>query len=355
MIFNFGESDLHEGLAFVSVIIPTKNEEKRISSCIESLENSDYPKDKFELIVIDGCSVDKTIDIVKKMQKKYKNIRLICTDGANTSVGRNIGIKSASGDIIINFSGHALAEKNFIRILSTKLQYSENSIAGVGCKDRIPMDQLSSIAQYIECITNTKLGGSILNQYENMMLPEEGFADSISFTAYKREIFEKVGFFDPALPSGDDAELNLRIRKAGYKLLYTPTTCVYRYRREKLKDFFWQMFNYGRSRMQIIKAHLNSIRLVYLIPALFVVYLFTFFALLFLKNMMLFTAWGSVFSIYFLLILGFSIKLLFSKKNLKLLIFCPILYFIQHFAYGLGLLLETVPFKQRSYEGRSSE
>lgn len=343
-----------ESSALVSVIIPTKNEEKRISSCIESLEKSDYPKDKFELIVIDGCSVDNTIDIVKKMQKKYKNIRLICTDGANTSVGRNIGIKSASGDIIINFSGHALAEKNFIRMLSTKLQCSEKSIAGVGCRDRIPMDQSSSLAQYIGCVINTKLGGSML-QYENMMFPEERFADSISFTAYRREIFEKVGFFDPALPSGDDAELNLRIRKAGYKLLYTPATCVYRYRREKLKDFFWQMFNYGRNRVQIFKKHPNSTRLVYLIPALFVVYLFTFFALFFFKNMMLFTAWSSVILIYFGLILGFSIKLSFSKKNLKLLIICPVLYFIEHFAYGLGLLIGTVSPKRRSYEGQSSE
>lgn len=340
--------------AFVSVIIPTKNAEKHIFTCIESLEKSDYPNDKFELIVIDGGSVDKTVDIVKKLQKKYANIRLIFADGANTSVGRNIGIKSASGDIIINFSGHAVAEKDFIRVLSTKLQDSENNIAGVGCKDGIPVDQSTSIAQYIECITSTKLGGSAMHQH--MEFHGEQFSDSISFTAYRREIFEKVGFFDPALPSGDDAELNLRIRKAGYKLLHTPATCIYRYRREKLKDFFWQMFNYGRSRMQIIKKHPNSIRLVYLIPELFVAYLFTFFALLFLNSTMLFTAWISGIFIYFLLLLGFSIKISFSKKNLKLLIVCPILYFTEHFAYGLGLLLETVSFKRRSHKkGESSE
>ena len=86
-----------ESSAFVSVIIPTKNEEKHIFACIESLEKSDYPKDKFELIVIDGGSVDKTVDIVQKLQKKYGNICLIRGDGANTSVGRNVGIKSASG------------------------------------------------------------------------------------------------------------------------------------------------------------------------------------------------------------------------------------------------------------------
>ena len=343
-----------ESSAFVSVIIPTKNEEKHISSCIESLEKSDYPKDKFELIVIDGGSVDKTVDIVKKLQKKYGNIRLICADGANTSVGRNIGIKNAAGDIIINFSSHALAEKDFIRVLSTKLQCSEKSIVGVGCKDKIPVDQPSSIAKYVDCITSTKLGGTMMHQH--MQLHREQFADSISFTAYRRKIFGEVGFFDPALPSGDDAELNSRIRKAGYKLLYTPATCVYRYRREKLKGFFWQMFNYGQSRMRISKKHPSSIRLVYLIPALFVVYLLTLLTLPFLNNTMLLTVWGSGIFIYFLLLLGFSIKLSFSKKDLKLLIVCPILYFIEHFAYGLGLLLETISFKRGSHKkGDGSE
>jgi len=69
-------------------------------------------------------------------------------------------------------------------------------------------------------------------------------------------------------------------------------------------------------------------------------------ALFFLNNMMLFTAWSLGIFIYFLLLLAFSIKLSFSKKNPFLLIVCPILYFIEHFAYGLGLLSETVSFKR---------
>lgn len=344
------KEDLLETSVFVSVIIPAKNEEKHIFACIESLEKLDYPRDRFELIVIDSGSVDKTVDIVKKLQKRYENIRLICADRANTSVQRNIGIKSASGDIIVNFSGHALAEKNFIRVLSTKLQYSEKSIAGVGCKNRMPMDQSSSIARSIDCITSTKLGGAMLHPYMDSY--REQFADSIAFTAYRKEIFEKVGFFDPDIPSGDDAELNSRIRKADYKLLYTPSTCVYHYKREKLKDFFWQMFNYGRSRMHIMKKHLDSIRLVYLVPALFVVWLFTFLALPFLNNTTLTIAWSLGIFIYFALLLGFSIKSSLLKKNLKLLIICPILYFIEHIAYGLGLLLELVSFKLRSHKKR---
>jgi cellulose synthase/poly-beta-1,6-N-acetylglucosamine synthase-like glycosyltransferase len=337
----FSEKDkLLQTLPFVSVIIPTRNEEEHISTCIESLEESDYPKDKFELIVVDGGSVDKTITIILKLQKKYNNISLICENEANTSVGRNIGIKNAAGDLIINFSSHTLAEKNFIRILSTKLHYSENNIAGVGCRDKIPVNQLSYVAQCIDSITSTKFGGSFMHQ--QMEFREEQFVDSISFTAYKRKILEKIGFFDPDIPSGDDAELNLRLKKAGYKLLYTPETCVYRYKREKLKDFFWQMFKYGRSRMRISKKHSDSLSLVYVVPMLFILYLFLFPVVFFLNNVLLLTVWALVGAIYLLLVLSFSIHLSFSRRNLKFSIVCMTLFFIEHLAYGSGLLLELI-------------
>lgn len=337
------ESNLLRTLPFISIIIPTKNEEKHISACIQSLEESDYPKDGFELIVIDGGSTDNTINVIRKMQKKYANIRLICEKEANTSVGRNIGLKNATGELIINFSSHAIAEKNFIKVLSTKLHNSENDIAGVGCKDKIPPDQSSRVARCIESVTNTKLGGSLMHQ--QMEFHKEDFADSISFTAYKRNVLEKVGFFDPTIPSGDDAELNLRLKKAGYNLLYTPDTCVYRYKREKVTDFFWQMFNYGRSRMRINQKHSESLNFVYAMPMLFILYLFMFPIVILLNNSVLLTAWVSVLFLYLLLVTGFSVMLSLRKRNLPLFIVCATLYIVEHFAYGSGLISELVASK----------
>lgn len=337
------ESNLPRPLPFVSIIIPTKNEEKHISACIQSLEESDYPKDGFELIVIDGGSTDNTINIIQKLQKEYANLRLVCEEEANTSVGRNIGLKNAAGELIINFSSHAIAEKNFVKVLSAKLHNSENNVAGVGCKDKIPSDQSSRVAQCIESITNTKLGGSLMHQ--QMEFHEEDFADSISFTAYKRNVLEKVGFFDPTIPSGDDAELNLRLRKAGYNLLYTPDTCVYRYKREKVRDFFWQMFNYGRSRMRISQKHSESVNFVYAIPMLFILYLFMFPIVILLNNSLLLIVWASVLFLYLLLVIGFSIMLSLRKRSLRHFFLCAILYIAEHFAYGSGLISELVASK----------
>lgn len=340
---------VHSELGVISVIIPTKNEEKYISKCIESLESSDYPTEKLDLIVIDGGSADKTVDLVENLQRKYMNIRLIRYDGANTSVARNIGVKNSRGEIIFNFSSHALVEKGSLRILSTKLRNAAREVVGVGCKDRLPEDQSSLIAVCIDSITNTILGGKMMHQHAT--LKDERYFDSISFTAYRKDLFKEIGYFDPAFPAGDDAEFNLRIKEAGYKLLYTPETCVYRYRREKLKSFFWQTFKYGRSRMQINKAHDNSIRLAYVVPLVFAVYMSALVGLLFFSNILLLIGWGLGFFIYFLLLLAFSLKLSFHERKLSMLILCPLLYLTEHFAYGLGLLAGVVSVKRAMYNG----
>lgn len=320
----------------VSVIIPTKNEEDYISKCIESLESSDYPNEKLELMIVDGGSADKTVEMIENLQRKYNNIRLICHKGANTSVGRNIGVKNSTGDIAFNFSSHALVEKKTIRVMATKLRNSPSEVVGVGCKDKLPIDQSSTIALGIDSITSTVLGGSLMHQ--QVTSKEERYFDSISFTIYRKKIFEEIGFFNPAFPAGDDAEFNLRIKKAGYKLLYTPDTYVYRYRRERLKKFFWQMFQYGKTRMQINRKHSYSVRLAYVIPLLFVAYIFALIGLLFTSNLPLIMGWSLGVFMYFFAVLAFSIKISLNTKKPSMFALCPLLYLAEHFGYGLGLL-----------------
>ena len=91
-------------IPFISVIIPMRNEEKYIQKCIESFINQDYPKNYFEIIVVDGSSEDRSSEIVTELIKSHINIQLIENKKKITPVALNIGIKQAMGDIIIIFS-----------------------------------------------------------------------------------------------------------------------------------------------------------------------------------------------------------------------------------------------------------
>ena len=81
---------------FISIVVPTRNEEKNIEACLKSILNLDFPKDKYEILVIDGMSTDRTVEIASKYP-----VRIIENPMYKIGPAHNIGIKEAEGDIIV--------------------------------------------------------------------------------------------------------------------------------------------------------------------------------------------------------------------------------------------------------------
>ena len=316
---------------FISIVIPVYNEEKNIGKCLDSLLNQNYPEDKYEIIVVDGNSEDNTKKIVEKYTKKYSNIKILDNPERNTAVGRNIGIKNSKGDFILNFSGHAFAEKNLLSTLSKKLIDADKSIAGVGC--RFETITNNSISKGIHFVLTSKLGGfgTTFNQPE-----KECFMDSIAFTLYRREIFDEVGLFDPDFWVGQDGELNLRIREKGYKLLYSPETKVYHEKRDSFSSYSSQMFKYGVAAYKRIKKHKNS-KIIYFMPSLTIISLLFFLLLSLFYKVFLYLILFYALS-YIIISLTYSIKSTIKEKNPRYLFITVPLYIITHFCYGIGFL-----------------
>lgn len=98
---------------FVSVILPTYNEEYHIQSYIESLIAQTYPREYMEWIIIDGDSADSTREILQNYIKSYP-ITLIINIAYKTPISLNLGIKASKGDIIILFDAHAEFPSDYI-------------------------------------------------------------------------------------------------------------------------------------------------------------------------------------------------------------------------------------------------
>jgi len=79
---------------FVSIIVPTRNEEKYIGQCLKSLASQTYPKDKFEVIIVDGLSEDKTLQVVKSFSEKLC-LRILENSKKVQVFGLNLGIEVA--------------------------------------------------------------------------------------------------------------------------------------------------------------------------------------------------------------------------------------------------------------------
>lgn len=315
----------------VSVVVPVRNEEKYIEECLDSLINQDFPDAEYEIIVVDGESEDQTRDIVEEHLEGFKNIRLVENPQRNVAEGKRIGFEEAEGDFVIDFGGHSFADEDFISKLVSRLEKSDDDVAGVGCVHEIPPDE-SSIPRAIGKALATPFGGlgTTFRQMEN-----ERVVDSVAFTAYKKDIVDEVG--GPSNPKlehkGNDAELGLRLKEAGYKLIQIPNTSAYHHKRDSLGDFWKWIVNYGVGRANIVKMHgLNNP--YYLLPSILVIGgLFVAFMSLFSSIFRLFFVFSV--SAYFLASFVSSATICDSVKEIPLLM---VVYLIEHFGYGVGFL-----------------
>lgn len=94
----------------LSVIIPTLNEEKNIEMCLKSALNQDFPREKYEIIVSDGGSKDKTVQIARKYADK-----VLVTKSKGVWYGRNYGAKFAKGKYLVFIDADTDLDSNYLK------------------------------------------------------------------------------------------------------------------------------------------------------------------------------------------------------------------------------------------------
>ena len=100
---------------FVTIVIPCRNEKKYIRACLDSILANDYPKDKVEILVVDGMSDDKTRAIIERYARSYSFIRILGNPRRITPCALNIGIKNAQGDIVLRSDAHSIYASSYIK------------------------------------------------------------------------------------------------------------------------------------------------------------------------------------------------------------------------------------------------
>jgi len=322
---------LEENKLFVSIIIPCRNEKNLIGKCLDSIVANSYSKDKLEVLVIDGLSEDGTREVIKKFAEKYSFVRLLDNPKKITPVALNIGIKNARGEIITRMDAHTTYEKDYVaKCLRYLKKYNADNVGGIW---KILPQEKTLVGEAIVFALSHPFG--VGNAYYRFTPKEPKWVDTVPFFCCKKEIFDKVGFFNENLARGQDMELNLRLKRAGGKILLVPEITSYYYARSNLKDFFRHNFKNGVWAILPFKfTKYTPVSWRHLIPLVFVVGL--------LGSLMLasFFFWGKIlffliFGSYLLLVLLFSLKISY-EKGLKYLFAMPIIFAALHISYGLG-------------------
>jgi len=324
-------------LPLVSIIIPCRNEKKFIARCLESVLENDYSKDKIEIFIVDGMSIDGTREIIKDYIQKYHFIKLIDNHKYIASSALNIGVRESKGIIIVRMDAHATYDKSYIsKCVSYLEKYSADNVGGV--ISIIPRKNTfigRGIAKAMSSILGT--GGA---KYKTGSKKFEE-VDTVPFGCFRRNVFNRIGFFNENLKRSQDMDFNLRLRKVGGKIYLFSDVVSYYYVRSSLKDFFVHNFEDGIWAIYPLKFTKTFFKLRHYAPLVFVFGLIiTFFMGIFSKLFYYFFLF-EIFA-YALIILCAAIKVSVDEKDGTYLFSLPVALATRHFAYGLGSIFGII-------------
>lgn len=337
-------------MVYLSIVVPIRNEEKFIQSTLSQLGKQQYPRERYEILVVDGMSTDSTPNIVKEFIAAHpeQNIKLLENPGQLSSRARNVGVRNAHGEIIAFIDGHVYVPDDQLFANIEKLVTKNDAIA-LARPQHLDVPELdeNSKAYWISVARKTWLGHST----KSFIYGEhEGFVDPTSSGfAYHRSLFEKVGYFDEFFDAAEDVEFNYRVKQSGVMAYTSHKLLVYYYPREHFQALFKQQTRYGAGRARFVKKHPQSFSIETLVP----VAVFVFFMLFPLAMVVQFPArfafavtglavlyWGVLF--------GTAIKEVLPRKRFWPTLLVSFGIWITHMGLGWGFSKQFV----KNYVGR---
>lgn len=219
----------------LSIIIPTLNSEETISHCLSSIFSAYPPSEPFEVLLVDGGSKDKTLEIACKYPVKI----LICKE-RGIGIARNLGLREAKGRIVCFTDSDCVVEKRWLDKISDF--FSKNrEVDGVG----------GLVLWYKEEATKLQeLAGRIF--VENQGFPDHEVEarmrsfDGVLFDAncaYKKNVLLSISGFPE--PVGLGHELSWKLAQNGKILVFTPNLRVFHIFPKSLQRLFQQQFRWG--------------------------------------------------------------------------------------------------------------
>jgi glycosyltransferase involved in cell wall biosynthesis len=223
-------------LPFFSIIIPTFNRPKALEMCLETLSDLDYPRDCFEIIVVDDGSAFSLENIVELFWDRLEII--LCEEShVGPAVARNIGVSRAKGEFLAFTDDDCRPDRRWLRVLAGCLEADPDSIVGGRTINALSANAFSEASQLVT--------DYLYDYYQNISTP--------SFTtnnlAMARQTFQGMSGFDTdfSFAAGEDREFCSRALSQDTKLVFCSDAVVYHWHHLTFAGFWWQHFRYGQA------------------------------------------------------------------------------------------------------------
>ena len=246
----------------VTLIVPVLNEASDIAACLDAIRAQRYPRERLEVVVVDGESTDATVDIVRRAMAEDSRIRLLDNPERGMAHGLNVGIHAAGSEFVGAVSGHCALPDSYVRDVVGALERTGAWAVG----GRIVRRGRSPLQRAIAAATSSPIGvGDSAHNYAT----SAGWVETVFPGFWRREVFDDVGLFDPTMIANEDNELSLRIRKAGGRIWYDPSIEIEYVPRDFLGPLFAQYRLYAKGKICVLRKHGGGLRWRHGVPGAF--------------------------------------------------------------------------------------
>ncbi|MBE5987170.1 cellulose synthase/poly-beta-1,6-N-acetylglucosamine synthase-like glycosyltransferase [Lacrimispora xylanisolvens] len=271
----------------VTVMVPAHNESIVLKKTMEALIKFDYPKDRYEIIVVNDNSTDDSAQVLKTIQHNNPSAKIIVinTDrvvgGKGKSNALNIALSVASGSVIAIYDADNTPEKQALKILVENLM-SDDKLGAVIGKFRTRNKYASLLTRFVNIET---LAYQCMNQAGRFFFFKLCTIPGTNYVI-RRELIDQMGGWD-VNALAEDTEISFRLYRMGYYIKFIPQAVTWEQEPQKLKQWFKQRTRWVKGNLYVLKSnfkyafdpHAGIMRLDVIYYAL--VYLLMFSSLIF--------------------------------------------------------------------------
>lgn len=242
----------------LSVVIPAREEQRHLRSCVEAVVSQDYPG-SVEIVIAVAPSRDRTAAIAAELAAAHPQVSVLINPSGTTPAGLNVALAASTGEVVARVDGHAVLPPGYLRravelLAQTRAANVGGTMAAVGT---------TTCERAVACAMTSPFGvGAGRFHYGG----EAGPVDSVYLGVYRRALLTTTGGYDETFLRAQDWELNHRIRGGGGIVWFTPELRVTYRPRATMRALARQYREYGRWRRVVMRRHSDSVRLYYLVP-----------------------------------------------------------------------------------------
>jgi cellulose synthase/poly-beta-1,6-N-acetylglucosamine synthase-like glycosyltransferase len=234
-------------------VIPAFDSGQTIGFTLSSILSNDFPRDNYEIIVIDGGSTDNTVDLCRRFR-----VEVFFCSKKGWSAALNLGVEKAKGDIICIPNSDVIVPNDWLRKIWEFFR-DHPEADGVGGPIRGPRVYRNLIQQYtMDIFVEDQMFPIKLTRSQYMRMWDGGLICGPNY-AYRRETLMQSGGFDESLMSYGDIDLCWRLVKMGKHLIFNPEIRIIDMGfPSTLSGVFKQQFKWGKGFGEVMKIHRSA-------------------------------------------------------------------------------------------------